>query len=85
MMTPAEVRECLDTGREALVLLAELAVKGERTRGEIYERAQAEHDALVSLLIEAPESEHATIHRPAAPLRNDDRVARALVRLCAQP
>jgi 1-deoxy-D-xylulose 5-phosphate reductoisomerase len=56
MMTPAEVERCLDAGREALVLLAELVVKGQRTRGEICERVQAEHDALVSLLDEAPET-----------------------------
>jgi hypothetical protein len=62
MMTPAEVESCLNTGREALLLLAELALKGDRSRGEVYERAQAEHDALVSLLDKAPKSEHGRIH-----------------------
>ena len=62
MMTVETVERCLDEGREALVMLAGLAVEGTRTRGEVYERAQAEHDALVSLLDEAPESEHGKIH-----------------------
>jgi hypothetical protein len=61
-MTPAEVESCLNTGREALLLLAALAVTGDRTRGEVYERARAERDALVKLLDEAPQSEHGRIH-----------------------
>jgi hypothetical protein len=61
-MSPAEVQRCVDTGREALVRLAELVVKGQRSRAEAYEEALAERDALVSLLDEAPHSEHAKIH-----------------------
>jgi hypothetical protein len=61
-MTPAEVERCLDTGREALVLLAALVINGERSRQEACERARAEHDALLDLLDEAPASEHAKIH-----------------------
>lgn len=62
MFTPAEIEVTWNVAREALVLLAELVATGLRTRGEVYERAQAEHDALISLLDEAPESEHAKIH-----------------------
>lgn len=62
MFTPEQVEKALNVAREALVLLAELVVTGQRMRSEVYERAEAEHDALVSLLIEAPESEHAKIH-----------------------
>ena len=58
MMTIAAVERCLDEGREALVLLAELVAKGNRSRTEIFLRTRAEHDALVCLLEEAPESEH---------------------------
>ena len=61
-MTAEEVERCLAVGREALVLLAELVVNGERNRGEVYARARAEADALISLLDETPESEHEKIH-----------------------
>jgi hypothetical protein len=61
-MTPAKVERCLNVGRKALVLLAELVIKGERTRGEAQARAQAERDAIAALLDEAPQSEHARIH-----------------------
>jgi hypothetical protein len=37
-------------------------VKGERSRQEVYERVQAERDALIDLLDEAPASEHGRIH-----------------------
>ena len=61
-MTPDEIESCLAVGREALVQFAELVINGERTRGEIYARARVEADALISLLDEAPESEHTKIH-----------------------
>jgi hypothetical protein len=61
-MTDEEVERCLAVGREALVLLAELVVNGGRSRGDIYARARAEADAVISLLDEAPESEHEKIH-----------------------
>ncbi|MEX2482467.1 MAG: hypothetical protein WD928_16540 [Gammaproteobacteria bacterium] len=61
-MNADEVERCLAVGREALVQFAELVVNGERSRGEMYDRARAEADALISLLDEAPESEHEKIH-----------------------
>lgn len=61
-MRADEIEGCLDVGRDALVLLAELVVNGDRTRAEAYARARAEADALISLLDEAPESEHEKIH-----------------------
>ncbi len=61
-MTAEEVGRCLAVGREALVQFAELIVNGERRRSEIYARARAEADALISLLDEAPESEHQKVH-----------------------
>jgi hypothetical protein len=61
-MSPEEVQRCVDSGREALVRLAESVVKDQRSRAEAYEEALAERDALVSLLDEAPQSEHAKIH-----------------------
>ena len=61
-MTVGEIERCLAVGREALVQFAELIVNGERSRGEIYARARVEADALISLLDEAPESEHEKIH-----------------------
>ena len=62
MFSVEEVEKALEVARSSLVLLAELVVKGQRTRGEAYERALAEHEALVSLLEEAPASEHGRIH-----------------------
>ena len=62
MFSVEEVDKALEVARSSLVLLAELVVKGQRTRGEAYERALAEHEALVSLLEEAPASEHGRIH-----------------------
>ncbi len=62
MFTVEQVNETLEVARSSLVLLAELVVKGERTRGEAYARAEAEHEARVALLDEAPESEHGKIH-----------------------
>jgi lysylphosphatidylglycerol synthetase-like protein (DUF2156 family) len=62
MMNAAEVETCLRVGREALVLLAELVVSGERTRAEVHARARVEADALTCLLDEAPEAMHAEIH-----------------------
>jgi hypothetical protein len=56
-MTPREVERCIDVGREALVQFAEMVVNGTRTRGEIYDRARVEADALTSLLDEAGEPE----------------------------
>ncbi len=61
-MTSDEIDRCLAVGREALVQFAELVVNGQRTRGEIFARARAEADALISLLDEAAESEHEKIH-----------------------
>ena len=62
MFTVEEIDETLEVARSALVLLAELVVKGQRTRGEAYARAQTEREALVALLDEAPMSEHGRIH-----------------------
>jgi hypothetical protein len=62
MFTTAQVEEALSVARDSLVLLAALVVNGERTRNDTYRHAQAKHDALVSLLEEAPQSEHAKIH-----------------------
>jgi hypothetical protein len=62
MYTTAQVEEALSDARNSLVLLAAMVVKGERTRNDAYRHAQSEHDALVSLLGEAPQSEHAKIH-----------------------
>jgi hypothetical protein len=61
-MSPAEVQRHVDTGREALVRLAEQIVSGQTSRAEAYEEVRAERDALVGLLDEAPQSEHAKIH-----------------------
>jgi hypothetical protein len=71
VFTVEHVDETLNVAREALALLAELAVKGQRARGEAFVRAQAEHDALVCLLDEAPQSEQ-EIFTTAAAVRNDD-------------
>ena len=61
-MTVDEVERCLAIGREALMQFAELIVNEQRNRGELYQRARAEADALIHLLDEAPESEHEKIH-----------------------
>lgn len=75
-MNADEVQRCLEVGREALVLLAELIVSGERNRGEMYVRARVEADALVSLLDESAEAEHPAIH---ALLERYDTLMAALV------
>lgn len=62
MMNPLEVERCVSEGRDVLVRLAEMVVRGEQSRSEAYRQARVEHDALVSLLQEAPKSEHGKIH-----------------------
>ena len=61
-MNAREIERCLDVGRSALILLAELLVSGERSRGELYVRARAEADALTCLLDEASEAKITDIH-----------------------
>jgi len=55
MLTEEAVEQCLHEGRDALVLLADFLANGQRTTGEVFLRARAELDALVTLLEEAPE------------------------------
>ena len=61
-MTLDEVERSLTLAREVLVDLAERVAIGEESRGELFEFARVEADDLLSLLDEAPESEHEKIH-----------------------
>lgn len=56
MLSAEAVEQCLEEGRDALVLLAELLAGGKRSSGEVFVRARAELDALVCLLDETPEA-----------------------------
>jgi hypothetical protein len=62
MFTTQHVEDTLEEARSALAVLAEAMTDQKEPRDDVYARAQAEHDVLVCLLDEAPESGHSRIH-----------------------